>query len=129
MKSKSHETKSAIYLSSVISISPFNTTEIDLVIKYLEKLFSGDIIKRKINQSDVGIISPYRKQCEKLTEKCHQLKWTDIQIGSVETFQGQERPIIVVSTVRSRMRNIGFLDNAKVSEKIGILNINELISS
>lgn len=73
------------------------------------------MIERSINQSDVGIISPYRKQCEKLTEKCQQLKWTDIQIGSVETFQGQERPIIIVSTVRSRMRDIGFLDNAKVS--------------
>lgn len=67
-----------------------------------------------ISENDIGIISPYRKQCEVLTQKCSQNNWSKIQIGSVEIFQGQEKPIIIVSTVRSNMKSIGFLDSAKV---------------
>lgn len=80
---------------------------------YLDRIFK--MSHRKITQSDIGIISPYRRQCEELSEKCKQLGYDDIQIGSVEVFQGQEKPIIIVTTVRSQMKNLGFLDSKKVS--------------
>lgn len=49
--------------------------------------------------------------------------WADIQIGSVEEFQGQEKKIIIVSTVRSNPEylsldmdfKLGFLKNPKVT--------------
>lgn len=92
--------------------SPYNHLEIDTVISYLNRIFKMN--ERIIHQTDIGIISPYRKQCEELTERCSKHGWTDIQIGSVEVFQGKEKPIIIVTTVRSNMNNIGFLDNKKV---------------
>ena len=92
--------------------STYNHIEIDITIDYLERIFK--MSNRNVCQSDVGIISPYRKQCEQLTERCAKYGWTKIQIGSVEIFQGQEKPIIIVSTVRSNMNNIGFLDSKKV---------------
>lgn len=38
-----------------------------------------------------------------------------IMVDTVEKFQGQERPIIIVSTTRSKMNGIGFLRDPKVS--------------
>lgn len=79
--------------------------------EYLRRIFKMG--HRKITQNDIGIISPYRRQCEELSDKCKELGYDGIQIGSVEVFQGQERPIIIVSTVRSKMNNLGFLDSKK----------------
>lgn len=86
--------------------------EVDKTIAYLRQLFTFS--NRQIMQTDIGIISPYRRQCEELVEMCELSGYYDIQIGSVEVFQGQEKPIIIVSTVRSQMDNIGFLNNKKV---------------
>jgi len=49
-------------------------------------------------------------------------RWSDVTVGSVEEFQGQERLVIVISTVRSSdahvpldyQFNLGFLRNPKV---------------
>lgn len=87
--------------------------EIDVTINYLRRIFQ--LTERKVAQCDIGIISPYRRQCELIAEACKLNKYHDIQIGSVEVFQGQEKPIIIVSTVRAQMDNIGFLDSKKVA--------------
>lgn len=93
--------------------SSYNQQEIDILMGYLQRILK--MSQPKVVQSDIGIISPYRRQCEKLTEQCAQKGYNDIQIGSVETYQGQEKPIIIVSTVRSQMNSIGFLDSKKVT--------------
>lgn len=95
--------------------SPYNVAEIDLVIYYLRRLFNGE---REIRQTDIGIISPYRRQCEEIAKRCKLSGLLNIQIGSVEKFQGQEKPIIIVSTVRSKKTNLGFLDNEKVIARL-----------
>ncbi|XP_055319847.1 putative helicase mov-10-B.1 isoform X2 [Sitodiplosis mosellana] len=98
-------------VKDVSNPSPYNQLEVQTTMEYLRRIFK--MPHREIAQSDVGIISPYRRQCEELMEKCKTLGYDGIQIGSVEVFQGQEKPIIIVSTVRSQMNNLGFLDSKK----------------
>lgn len=84
------------------SPSFFNVQEIEQVVEYLSKLFSTKVNGIKINQKHVGVITPYRKQVEKLKIACSKRNWNSLLIGSVEQFQGKERLVIVVSTVRSK---------------------------
>ncbi|XP_038054523.1 putative helicase MOV-10 [Patiria miniata] len=82
------------------SPSFFNSAEVTIVVEYVEELLAkrGG---RKIKESDIGIISPYRRQVQKLQAVLKKRHHGDIKVGSVEEFQGQERLVIIVSTVRS----------------------------
>lgn len=112
------------------SPSFFNTSEIDIIIDYLKKLLLTQAKKgiAKISPKEIGIIAPYRKQVEKIRKaiKMHRelkscLGIEELKVGSVEEFQGQERKVIILSTVRSDKKhiildetfNIGFLKNEK----------------
>lgn len=105
------------------------------ITKYLRTL----ICDHNFQGSDIGVISPYRKQvCQVLkkrsniissrisqTEKIRllisRLGLEDVKVGSVEEFQGQERKIILMTAVRSNellinwdLRfNLGFLSCPK----------------
>ncbi|XP_067126057.1 putative helicase mov-10-B.1 [Centruroides vittatus] len=81
--------------------SYFNPKEISVVVNYVEKLLesTGDL---NLSPKDIGIISPYRKQVDNITNKLKlNASCDDISVGSVEEFQGQERKAIIISTVRS----------------------------
>lgn len=112
------------------SPSFFNVSEIQVLMDYLVKLIETQGKKGlpKLSAKDIGIIAPYRKQVEKIRKALKSVKavsqWSDLKelkVGSVEEFQGQERRIIMVSTVRSSINyvkmdkdfNIGFLSNEK----------------
>ncbi|KAM9409052.1 putative helicase mov-10-B.1 [Pholidichthys leucotaenia] len=112
------------------SPSFFNVSEIEIVVDYLTKLMETQGKKGlpKLSAKDVGIIAPYRKQVEKIQKALRSVpalkQWRDLKelkVGSVEEFQGQERKIIIVSTVRSCINyikmdkdfNLGFLANEK----------------
>jgi len=100
------------------SPSWFNNDEIQKIVKLIENLFlsykTGFIM-----ETDIGVIAPYQKQAEKLRLAFNRQRWPDIKVGSTEQFQGQEYPIIIISTVRSvvqavdKTHNIGFLSNEK----------------
>ena len=67
------------------------------------------------------MIAPYRRQVQKLRQKLKAEGLGDVMVGSTEEFQGQERRIIIVSTVRStpqyvntdKQYKLGFLQNPK----------------
>ncbi|GAA5820987.1 hypothetical protein JCM11251_001910 [Rhodosporidiobolus azoricus] len=88
------------------SPSFFNAAEITVVRSYVERLqmrASGV----KLADQDIGIIAPYNAQVQKLRTA---LKKPNMTIGSVEQFQGSERSVIIMSTVRS---NTDFLEHDK----------------
>ncbi|NXK07737.1 SDE3 helicase, partial [Herpetotheres cachinnans] len=113
------------------SPSFFNTAEIEVLVHYLKKLLQsrGKGGCPTVSPKDIGIISPYRKQVEKIRKAITSLdpvlrSLPDIsllKVGSVEEFQGQERCVILISTVRScseylqldQTFKLGFLKNPK----------------
>ncbi|NXX26329.1 SDE3 helicase, partial [Nicator chloris] len=113
------------------SPSFFNTAEIEVLVHYLKKLLQsqGRGSCPTVSPKEIGIISPYRKQVEKIRRAISSLdpdlqKLPDIsqlKVGSVEEFQGQERLVILISTVRScstylpfdQTFRLGFLKNPK----------------
>lgn len=74
------------------------------------------------SDNDIGVITPYSLQVKDLRILCDkQFENRNVKIGSVEEFQGQERKIIIISTVRSKRKNIandekyglGFIKNGR----------------
>jgi len=53
-----------------------------------------------MTDQDIGIITPYRAQASKIRAALRTIN-TAIKVASVEEYQGQERRVIIVSTVRS----------------------------
>ncbi|XP_063695847.1 putative helicase MOV-10 [Culicoides brevitarsis] len=95
------------------SFSLFNQKEVSQVIFYVREIIKNGINGEGIPVGEIGVISPYRRQCQELRSNFKRYGWKDIEVGSVEQFQGQEKKVIILSTVRSFTKSIGFLDNPK----------------
>nr|XP_045728269.2 RNA helicase Mov10l1 [Mirounga angustirostris] len=100
------------------SPSWFNAAEAVQVMRYCCLLARG--ISSQVSASDIGVITPYRKQVEKIKILLRNVDLMDIKVGSVEEFQGQEYLAIIISTVRSNEDRfeddryfLGFLSNSK----------------
>ncbi|KAH8418554.1 hypothetical protein KR222_000543, partial [Zaprionus bogoriensis] len=95
------------------SLSLCNNKEIDAVMDYVKDLMYFGINGEKLCQTDIGIISPYKNQYQRIQEQLNMRNWYQIDCGSVELFQGKEKQIIIVSFVRSFTEKLGFLNNSR----------------
>ncbi|EFJ06221.1 hypothetical protein SELMODRAFT_430895 [Selaginella moellendorffii] len=101
------------------SPSWFNPEEVSKVMEVVRSL--RDMRRNKPLPTEIGIITPYRKQVQKIKGSLSKERLAEIKVGSVEEFQGQEKRAIIVSTVRSSLEflghdkkfNLGFLFNPK----------------
>ncbi|CAN1285360.1 Probable RNA helicase SDE3 [Linum perenne] len=67
-----------------------------------------------LDEADIGVIAPYRQQVLKIKTVLEKWDMMNVKVGSVEQFQGQEREVIIVSTVRSNTTySLGFLSNPR----------------
>jgi superfamily I DNA and/or RNA helicase len=96
------------------SPSWFNPVEGFQAVKYLQMLYELEGVR--VNPDDVGIISPYRKQVEKIRSLIETLGLERVKVGSVEEFQGREKEVIIVSTVRVASNEDG------VGGQLGFMN-------
>lgn len=80
------------------SPSFFNIDEALQVKAYIQKLRS--LRSPRISDDQIGVIAPYHAQCLKIKATLRGVA-DEIKVGSVEEFQGQERRVIIISTVRS----------------------------
>ncbi|KAL9872265.1 putative RNA helicase armi isoform 2-T3 [Glossina fuscipes fuscipes] len=69
-------------------------------------LMAVKLHRNNIKPESIGIISPYMKQVKHLCDLFVDADVAMPKIGSVEKFQGQERDIILISTVRSSKEHI-----------------------
>ena len=77
----------------------------------------------KTDPADIGVVTPYSKQAMKIRQLLERTdkEYKKIKVGSVDEFQGQERRVIIISTVRSSVEyidfdlkfNLGFVANPK----------------
>lgn len=81
--------------------------------------FYKRLVECGVAAMDVGIISPYQEQVRVIRSEIESDGMEVPKIGSVEEFQGQERMIILISTVRSKVRGedkqfgLGFVNHPK----------------
>jgi senataxin len=110
--------------------SYYNEQEIEFSLQFLKKINNSLKNNQYINNNNdynynYAIITPYQAQVKKLKEKIYKYKdqdlfGIDIKINTVDSFQGQERDIIIFSTVRANNKSSG-INNGEI-ESIGFLN-------
>ncbi|XP_076277788.1 putative helicase mov-10-B.1 isoform X2 [Lasioglossum baleicum] len=99
--------------------SVYNEQEVHMVSYFVRKFMTATLGTRKIGENDIGIITPFKQQKIMIQKELYKKNLRNITVGTVETFQGQEKEIIIISTVRSRVfkhdgkTHIGFLSNPK----------------
>ncbi|KIO33700.1 hypothetical protein M407DRAFT_229531 [Tulasnella calospora MUT 4182] len=87
------------------SPSFFNAHEASVVKEYITDLKADSGLR--ITDHMIGVISPYNAQCQKIRTAI-KVQNPAVKVGSVEEFQGQERRVIIISTVRSSIEYVEF---------------------
>ncbi len=83
-----------------------NEGEAQLVVKIINKL-----LETGIQRNHIGVLSPYVAQVKKLRLA---LPNREMEIGSIDSFQGREKEVIVLSLVRSNDKGeVGFLSDTR----------------
>lgn len=95
------------------STSFYNEEEAETVINWVRKLLDRSVYGMEVSCGDIGIISPYNRQCEVIKEDLYNNGYEAISVGSAEVFQGQERRVIIISTVRTENGDLGFVGNSQ----------------
>ena len=86
------------------SKSWFNEGEITVVINQIQSLL---LECPELRQQDIAVITPWREQVWRTRARLRKTGLAGIDVGNVETYQGAEFRVTIVSCVRSRAR---FLD-------------------
>lgn len=96
-----------------------NWKEVYLVLGYVEDLLKNKLGFGKVTAKEIGIVTPFTLQSKKIKKALKDRKLNDINVGTVELFQGQERKVMIFTAVRSKTfvyegkEHIGFLSNFK----------------
>lgn len=94
----------------------YNAHEIIPCLAYVLRLYNLGL-----RPDQLGVITPYSCQMAKLEQTFFKNNLAPCKIGSMEQFQGDEREIIIISTVRAKPKyletdkrfNLGFISNPK----------------
>ncbi len=85
------------------SKSIINKVEADIAVE-----ITNDYLNNGLSEDEIGIISPYADQVKIIQDR------TPVEVKTVDGFQGREKEIIIISTVRSNPDgNIGFLSDLR----------------
>ncbi len=91
----------------ISSTSRENPLEAEIV-----RLCTIILIQNGVKEEDIGIITPYEDQVERLRNLLKDFE--GVEISTVDAFQGREKEVIIISLVRSnRESKIGFLKDVR----------------
>jgi regulator of nonsense transcripts 1 len=92
-----------------------NPTEVDVILDIVERIIAAG----EIESHNIAIITPYSKQVQLFRTELHNAsfrasKLANVEVGTVDSFQGQETDLVLFSSVRSNvLRELGFLRDAR----------------
>ena len=69
--------------------------------------------KPDFRSKSVGVVSYYKAQVNALTDELRSLGADNIEVSTVDGFQGREKDVILLSCVRAGGVSVGFLDDEK----------------
>jgi len=87
--------------------------------KYESKIICEGIIgnllkERNINNNDIAIVTPYSAQRILIQKELLKKNMGDIEVATLDSYQGREVKIMIFSFTRSKKNNkVGFLDDAR----------------
>jgi uncharacterized protein len=80
--------------------------EVEVVAELVERLTARGVrwvdergVRKQMKGDDILVVAPYNAQVSRLTER---LAGTGVRAGTVDKFQGQERPVVIYSMATSR---------------------------
>lgn len=86
-----------------------NIEEACIVMNYVQQLVSSGI-----PMSSIGVITPYSAQVTLLRSMRADMFGSDLEVSTVDGFQGREKEVIIISMVRSNSQNeVGFLSDCR----------------
>lgn len=100
--------------------SRYNQLEAQAIAAWIKE--NGDRLKhhyKKELKDIIGVITPFGAQAETIRQSCAELDIktskdnTGITVGTVHSFQGAERPVIIFSATYSKHANGQFIDSSK----------------
>ncbi|KAL3792425.1 hypothetical protein HJC23_001543 [Cyclotella cryptica] len=93
-----------------------NPTEVKVILDIVEKVITAG----EIDAKNIAIITPYNKQVQLFRTEINNAnlvkssKMSDVRVGTVDSFQGQETDLVLFSAVRSNlMKELGFLRDSR----------------
>ncbi|KDO29704.1 hypothetical protein SPRG_05655 [Saprolegnia parasitica CBS 223.65] len=90
--------------------SKCNSTEAAFGIAMVEHLKATvELVKTK--EWSIGFVTPYKEQVMTLRHLVSGKGWSDVEVNTVDGFQGREKDIIIMSCVRTRA--VGFLKDVR----------------
>ncbi|GIY98801.1 hypothetical protein CEXT_36551 [Caerostris extrusa] len=69
----------------------------DVVLIILETL-----LKNKISECNIGIITPYRRQVDLIEGKLKKISANEIEVNTVDQYQGRDKDVIIISCVKCK---------------------------
>jgi len=95
------------------TLSRFNQGEVDIFLEHIYQLI--DLVPN-FSELSVGIVSPYKEQTRLIKRTIEEdsvlQEFVNIDVDTIDSFQGQERDLIYILLVRSNAKGeIGFLND------------------
>lgn len=105
------------------SPSFFNPHEVVQIGKLIQDLLHDPHIIPSLKPSEIGVVTPFYKQSQKIRQYLRQRDMGEVFVGSVDECQGKEFAALFISTVRASRRwhenydqifSVGFLNDEKM---------------